>query len=127
MYTNPQFKDLVDGGAKVSVACRVLTKREMAPMFYGWAAGGSYWAECLNWASKLISSVRNNESEKVLARILELDLPGMVDKNRSETTLRFHDDSTVQLQSALAAFLGFEACDNRPKAVSPDPAGGRDC
>ena len=53
MYPNPQFKDLVDGGAKVSVACRVLTKREMAPMFYGWAAGGSYWAECLNWASNL--------------------------------------------------------------------------
>ena len=73
MYTNPEFKDLVDKGAKVSEACRVLSEREMAPMFYWYGAGGSYWVECLNWASKLISLVGSKEYKRVLDRMLEID------------------------------------------------------
>ena len=73
MYTNLEFKNLVDEGAKVSEACRVLSERELPPMFYWWAAGGSYWAECLNWASKLISLFQVKGSEKVLDRMLEID------------------------------------------------------
>ena len=47
MYTNPKFKDMVDKGAKVWEACTVLSIREMAPMFYWFLAGGSYYMQCL--------------------------------------------------------------------------------
>ncbi len=73
MYTNPEFKDQVDKGADLWDACKVLTKREMAPMFYWYVSHGLYWAECLNPLEKLIGLVHAGRTVKVLDRMMEID------------------------------------------------------
>jgi len=73
MYTNPEFKDLVDKGASVWDAYKVLTTREVPPMFYWWAAGAGYWKECLNRTSRLINFIHPLRGKKILERMLEID------------------------------------------------------
>jgi len=73
MYTNPEFKNLVDRGAKVWEACTVLSNREMAPMFYWYLAGGSYYMQCLSWPSRLINFRQPLRGKKILARMMEIN------------------------------------------------------
>jgi len=73
MYTNPQFRDLVDKGEQLWDACRVLSKREMPFMYYWYTSCGGYWLECLNPISRMIQLIHAGRTKKVLARMMEID------------------------------------------------------
>lgn len=73
MYTNPQFRSLVDGGEKVWNACRVLSEREMMPMYYWFSAVATYWKDCLGRLSQLININQIARANKLLTRMLEVD------------------------------------------------------
>ncbi len=73
MNTNPEFKALRDKGEKVSKACRVLTKREMAPLYYWYAGTGSCWKECFSRTEKLRHWHWARSIPKVLNRMMEID------------------------------------------------------
>jgi len=73
MYTNPQFRDLVDRGEKLWDACRVLSNREMGAMYYWYASRGGYWLECMNPISRMIQLIHAGRVKKVLTRMMETD------------------------------------------------------
>jgi hypothetical protein len=73
MYTNPQFRDLVDEGEELWDACRVLSKTEMGAMYYWYASCGGYWLECLNPISRMIQLIHAGRPQKVLARMIKID------------------------------------------------------
>ena len=55
MYTNSEFKKLVDGGAPVWDASSVLTNREMEAMDYWYSSLGLYFSECMNPVERILS------------------------------------------------------------------------
>jgi hypothetical protein len=73
MYTNPDFRDLVDSGEDVWCACRALSKREMAAMWYWYTGVGTYWKECLNGVGQLANLHWASRLEKVTAKMLATD------------------------------------------------------
>lgn len=75
MKTHPEFNALCAGGGSESVgdACRVLSKREIAPLYYWWAAMGSYWSECLSFWKRTRSMYLARGIKKVMVRMLEID------------------------------------------------------
>jgi tetratricopeptide (TPR) repeat protein len=75
MKTNPEFKALVgDGGSeKVGDSCSVLSKREIAPLYYWYAGMGSYWKECLPFMQRMRKMELARGLKKVMERMLEID------------------------------------------------------
>jgi tetratricopeptide (TPR) repeat protein len=75
MNTHPEFKALSVGGGseRVGDACRVLTKREIAPLYYWYAGMGSYWKECLPFLQRIRNVHLAGGIKKVMTRMLEID------------------------------------------------------
>jgi len=73
MNTNPEFRALRVGGESVGDACRVLSKREMAPLYYWYAGMGSYWKECLPFPKRIRSLHSARAIKNVMTRMLEID------------------------------------------------------
>ena len=75
MNTNPEFKALSAGGGskRVGDACRVLSKREIAPLYYWYAGMGSYWKECLPLPKRIRNLHLARGIVKVMKRMLEID------------------------------------------------------
>lgn len=75
MDTNPEFKALRggEGSEGVGNACRVLSKREIAPLYYWYAGMGSYWKECLSFPKRMRNVHLARGIKKVMVRMLEID------------------------------------------------------
>jgi tetratricopeptide (TPR) repeat protein len=73
MYTNPDFKELVDKGEDVWEACRVLSKDEMGAMLGWFSASGIYWKECFSGFGRLINIQWPFRGKKILNRMMEID------------------------------------------------------
>ncbi len=75
MNTNPEFKALSAGGGseRVGDACRVLSRREIAPLYYWYAGMGSYWKECLPFPKRIRNVHLARGIKKVMVRMLEID------------------------------------------------------
>jgi len=75
MKTHPEFKALTAGGGseRVGDACRVLSKREIAPLYYWFGATGSYWKECLPFSKRMSNLALARGLKKVMIRMLEID------------------------------------------------------
>jgi len=85
MYTNPEFRDLVDQGVSMSDAVWTLTEREAEAMIF-WVTGVSYYfKECLGGISRLSSYRLIMRTEPFLDRMMEIDpdyLQGVVHFSR---------------------------------------------
>lgn len=66
MYTNREFKKLVDGGTPIWDASSVLTIREMEAMDYWYSASGSCFAECMNPVEKILAARNVGKTKKYL-------------------------------------------------------------
>jgi len=73
MNAHPEFKALRAGGESVGDACRVLSRREIAPLYYWYAATGSYWKECLPFLQRTRKMHLARGIKKVMVRMLEID------------------------------------------------------
>jgi len=73
MNTHPEFKALRTQGESVGDACRVLSKREIAPLYYWYAGMGSYWKECLPLPQRIRKVHLAAGIKKVMTRMLEID------------------------------------------------------
>jgi len=73
MNTHPEFKALRNLGESVGDACRVLSKREIAPLYYWYAGMGSYWKECLPLQQRIRKVHLAAGIKKVMTRMLEID------------------------------------------------------
>jgi tetratricopeptide (TPR) repeat protein len=73
MYTNSEFKKLVDGGTPVWDASSVLTIREMEAMDYWYTALGWYFKECMNPVEKILNIRNIGRSKKILDRMMAID------------------------------------------------------
>ena len=73
MYTNPEFKASVDGGAPVWEAARFLTKRELNAMFYWTTALFYYYKEGLNGFEQMIEYRWVKRAKQVLDIMTDLD------------------------------------------------------
>ncbi|MGB3562389.1 MAG: TRAP transporter TatT component family protein [Thermoanaerobaculia bacterium] len=73
MYTNPEFRDLVDRGVSLGDAVGTLTEREAKAMIL-WVTGVSYYfKECLGGISRLYSYRLIMRTEPFLDRMMEID------------------------------------------------------
>ncbi len=73
MYTNPDFKTLIDKGESMSDAIRVLTVNEMGAMFWWYLAFGQIWVECFNGFEKVFTINLPFKGRKILERMMEID------------------------------------------------------
>ncbi len=73
MYTNPDFKNLVDKGESIYDAFRVLTINEMGAMFWWYLAFANIWMECFNGSEKVFTIRWPFKGRKVLERMMEVD------------------------------------------------------
>ncbi len=73
LYSNPDFRQLVDGGEKVWEACRALSKREMDAMWWWYLAAGAYWKECFSVVGRLVNFRWPMRVRKVLDAMMEID------------------------------------------------------
>ena len=73
MDTHPEFKALRARGESVGDACRVLSMRELAPLYYWYAGMGSYWKECLPLPQRIRKLRLATGIMKVMKRMLEID------------------------------------------------------
>ena len=73
MYTNPDFRGLTAQGEKPWEACGALSKREIAAMYYWYAAQSAYWSECLGRTGKLLNRKLPSRINKMMKRIGEVD------------------------------------------------------
>ncbi len=73
MDTHPEFKELRANGKRVGEACAVLSKREIAPLYYWYAATGSYWKECLSFPQRIRNMHLTASIMKAMKRMLEID------------------------------------------------------
>ena len=73
MYTNPQFRDLVDQGASLADAAHTLTAREAGAMMF-WVTGVSYYfKECMGGIARLSSYRLILQTEVLLTRMMDID------------------------------------------------------
>jgi tetratricopeptide (TPR) repeat protein len=73
MYTNPDFKSLIDKGKKPWEACMVLSKKEIEAIYYWYAAVGSYYKESLNLIGQLVNFRWGKRLRVVIEKMLEID------------------------------------------------------
>jgi len=73
LYTNPDYKALIDQGKKPWDACRVLSVDEIEAFFYWYASIAGYWKECRGWASRLVNIHWPLRAKKLMSKTLELD------------------------------------------------------
>ena len=73
MYTNPDFRGLTGQGEKPWEACGALSKKEIAAMYYWYAAVSAYWTECLGRTGKLFNRKLPSRIKKMMKRIGEVD------------------------------------------------------
>ncbi len=73
MYTNPDFKTLVDNGGKVWDGSISLTINEMGAMFWWYLGIAGYWQECQNNFKKLLTARLPYNGRKILAKMMEID------------------------------------------------------
>jgi len=73
MHTNPDFRGLTAQGEKPWEACGALSKREIAAMYYWYAAQSAYWTECLGRTGKLLNRKLPSRISKMMKRIGEVD------------------------------------------------------
>ena len=73
MYTNPDFRGLIKQGEKLWEACGALSKKEIAAMYYWYAAQSAYWSECLGRTGKLLNRKLPSRINKIMKRIGEVD------------------------------------------------------
>jgi tetratricopeptide (TPR) repeat protein len=73
MYTNPQFRRLIDQGAPLDEAAQVLTRAEADAMMF-WVTGVSYYfKECMGGLARLSSYPLIRKTETFLTRMMEID------------------------------------------------------
>jgi len=68
MYTNPEFKVLADQGKPVWEAVKVLTVKEMAPMYWWYMSAGQYWTD-QNSLKRLLNFYWTPRAKTVLERM----------------------------------------------------------
>lgn len=73
MYTNPEFRELIDKGESRQESFSTLTAREMHAVFYWYVAAGQYWTECLNPLSKLLNFNFARKGTNVLKKMNAID------------------------------------------------------
>ena len=73
MYTNPNFKKRVDGGANAWQALEVITKREMYALYWYFNNAGMMWTETLGPVGKLINLRWVGRGRAVLERMTQID------------------------------------------------------
>lgn len=73
MYTNPEFRKLVDGGATLAEASRVLDEREMDAMGFWCQALFYYYKERLGALGRILNFKWILAAQTVLARMAEVD------------------------------------------------------
>lgn len=73
LYTNGDFRDLVDRGVPIEQAARVLTRREESAMVF-WVTGVSYYfKECMRGIATLTGIPLIRKTEPMLKRMTEID------------------------------------------------------
>ena len=73
MYTNSEFKRIIDQGNSLWDSVNALTKEDMLPMLNWYCGVNNYWSECLGPVSKIFNIRWPFRSVKVLDRMLEID------------------------------------------------------
>ena len=73
MYTNPDFRGLIAQGEEPWEACGALSKKEIAAMYYWYAAHSAYWTECLGRTGRLLTRRLPSRIYKMMKRIGEVD------------------------------------------------------
>ncbi len=73
MYTNKEFKKLVDSGTPLWDASSVLTIREIEAMDYWYSALGWYYADCLNPVERIFNLHWVSRNKKILDRMMAID------------------------------------------------------
>jgi tetratricopeptide (TPR) repeat protein len=73
MYTNPEFRELVDGGATLAEASRALGEREMDAMGFWCQALFYYYKERLGALGRILNFKWILSAQTVLARMEEVD------------------------------------------------------
>lgn len=73
MYTNIEFKKLVDNGAPVWDASSVLTIREIESIYYWYASLGAYYSECMNPVEKILNLNIGKKNKKMIASMMAIN------------------------------------------------------
>jgi tetratricopeptide (TPR) repeat protein len=73
LYTNPEFRRLVDGGATLADATRVLGEREMNPMGFWCQSVFYFFKERLGTLGRIRNFAWIQEAQRVLTRMEEID------------------------------------------------------
>ncbi len=73
MYTNPDFKELIDNGAEVWEAVEVLSEREMEPMLFWATAVFYYYKESLGPLGQMINFRWIKRARRVMERMSEVN------------------------------------------------------
>lgn len=73
MYTNPEFKELIDNGAEVWEAVGVLSDREMEPMLFWSTSVFYYYKECLGPVGQMINFRWIKRARSVMERMSEVN------------------------------------------------------
>ncbi len=73
MYTNGDFKKIVDGGTPLWEACSVLTNREIEAMNYWYSGVGWYYTDCMNPVERIFNLHWAFRNKKVLDRMMAID------------------------------------------------------
>lgn len=73
MYTNSEFKKLVDGGTPVWDASSVLTIREIESIYYWYASLGAYYSECMNPVEKILNLGLGKKNKKMISSMMAIN------------------------------------------------------
>ncbi len=73
MYTNIEFKELIDRGEKFLEAAKVLTKKEIAAMFYWYAGIGWIYTECFSQVEKITNLSMASATRKMTEYMMNID------------------------------------------------------
>jgi tetratricopeptide (TPR) repeat protein len=73
MYTNPEFKKLVDDGATVWEASSALNLREIEAMDYWYTALGWYLSDCMNQAERILNIRWFARGQMIVDRMMAID------------------------------------------------------
>jgi tetratricopeptide (TPR) repeat protein len=73
MYTNPEFRALVDKGEPVWEACRVLKKNDMHAMYRWYMALGNCWNDCYCIVGRMLNCQWPGRAKKILEQMTAVE------------------------------------------------------
>jgi len=73
MYTNPEFRKMIESGEETCVASAKLTDREMNALMHYYLAVGCMWDECLSLPGKIINMGESAKFETILNNMVAIN------------------------------------------------------